>query len=120
MNEGGQAGADTAFTQLREHQRDVFVLPGQVAADAQAPVEGLIDESGGLRLIRHRETGVEIGFEREFPEQREAEGVNRAHGNVAGAVAQLGPARRTDVSAGRSVPATSRRSVPASRPQPSG
>ena len=68
---------------LREHQRHVLVLAGEAAADAQRAVERLVDEPRHLGVVGHRESGVEVGLERKLAQQREAERVNRADGDVA-------------------------------------
>ena len=45
--------------------------------------------------------GIEVGLERKLAQQRQAERVDRADRDVAGPVAQLAPARRRNLAAGR-------------------
>ena len=47
------------------------------------------------------EAGIEIGLERKFAQQRQAEGIDRADRDVAGPVAQLAPPRRRNLAARR-------------------
>ena len=94
-----QARLRAAIAQLREHERHVLVLARHRAAGAQRAVERLVDEPRHLGLVGHREARIEVGLERELAQQRQAEGVDRAHGDVAGAIAQLAPARRGNLAA---------------------
>ena len=66
IQEERQRGADAALAQLRERERDVLVLPGERAADPKRPIERLVDEARHLGLVRHREPGVQVGFERKL------------------------------------------------------
>ena len=71
------------------------------AADAQRAIERFVDQARHLGVVGHREAGIEIGFERELAQQRQAERVDRADGDVADAIAQLAPARRRNLAARR-------------------
>ena len=72
----------------------------QSAAHAQRPIQSFVNQPKHLRLVRHREARVKVGFEWELPEQRETERVDGADGDVAEAVAQLAPSRLVDLARG--------------------
>jgi len=76
---------------LREHECNVLVLPGEPAARPQRPIERLIDQSRHLGFVGNIETGVEIRLQRKFAQQRQAERVDRADGDVVDPVAELAP-----------------------------
>ena len=56
-------------------------------------IERVFDESRDFGLVRQVKTGVEIRFERKLPQERQAERVNRADGDVAQVIAKLDPSR---------------------------
>ena len=87
--------------ELREHQRDVGVGSRLAGQDPQRLIERVFDEARHLRLVRQVEAGIEIGFERELPQQREAERVNRADRDVAQPVAELDPSGSIELGSGR-------------------
>ena len=96
LEQRGEAVARAAIAELREHQRDVGLLSAQRAAGPhRSVIERLLDEPRHLGLVRHVEAGIEIGLERKLAQQRQAERVDRADRDVAEAIAQLEPARRS-------------------------
>ncbi len=99
IEQAGQPLARTAIAKLCEHERDVFVLPGDAPARTQRPIERLVNEPRHLGFVGHLETGVQIGFERKFAQQRQAERVDRADRHVGRPVAQLTPATRRKLAA---------------------
>jgi hypothetical protein len=62
--------------ELREHQRDIGIILR--AKDAHRSIQRVLDEARHLRLVRHFESGIEIGFERKFTKKGQAERVDRA------------------------------------------
>ena len=95
----GQPGARATVAELREHERDVLVLARNAPARAQRPIERLVNEARHLGFVRHLETRIQIGLERKFPKQREAERVDRADLHIGRPVAQLAPAARRKLAA---------------------
>ena len=81
----------------------MFVVPRQAAAGPQRPIERLVDQSRHLGLVGDVEARVEVGFEREFTQQRQAEGVDGADRDVVGPVAQLAPAARCNLASRRGI-----------------
>ena len=68
-----------------------------MAADAQRPVERLVDQTRDLGFIREVEPGIDVGFEWEFADERQAEGVNGRDRDVAEPLAQVAPAGRIEL-----------------------
>ena len=95
--------------ELREHERDVRIGPRLARQDAQRVVERILDEARNLGLVRQVEAGIEIGFERKLPQQRQAERVDRADRDVAEAVAQIEPAGSIELASARRPSPSSRR-----------
>ena len=93
-----EAGARAPLAELREHERHILVVAREAAADAKSAVERLVHQPRHLGLICHREAGIEIGLERELAQQRQAERVDRADGDVGRAVAQVAPSRAAGIS----------------------
>ena len=81
------------LAELRERQRDGAVVAGEGSADAKCAIERLVNQPRQLGVVGNGKRGVEIGLERKFPKQRQAEGVDRTYGNVRRSIAQLAPAR---------------------------
>ncbi len=61
------------------------------SADVERAVECLFHQAGPLRLVRHLEAGIEIRFQRKFMQQGQTECVDRADGDVCGALAHVAP-----------------------------
>jgi hypothetical protein len=64
-----QAHPNPALWDLRKHEGDGFLLPRYAATDSQRVVQSLLDVTRRFGLVGHCKTGLEIGFEREFPKQ---------------------------------------------------
>ena len=62
--------------------------------DPQRLIERLLDEPRHLGLVGHVEPGIDVRLERKLAQQRQAERVDRADGDVAEPIAQLAPSRR--------------------------
>ena len=56
-------------TQLRQHERDVLVLAGEVHQDAQRAIERRRDEPRHLGLVGEIERRIDISLERELAQQ---------------------------------------------------
>src|SRR4030095_15871956 len=54
------------------------VLTRHASACSQRPIERLVNEAGHLGFVCHLETRIQIGFEWELTQQRQAEGVDGA------------------------------------------
>ena len=89
-----QPFAQLALAQLHEHHGDVGVGLREMAADAKRPIERLADEPGNLRLVGQIEARIDVGFERELADERQAERVDRRNRDLAETLAQLPPPRR--------------------------
>jgi hypothetical protein len=85
--------------QLGEDETHGGIAQRQAAALAQRAIERLVHEAQHLGLVGHREAGIEIGLERKLAQQRQAERVDGADGNLAESLAQLAPARLLDLAA---------------------
>ena len=88
-----QALARPRDTELREDERDIRVGSRLARQDPERVIERVFDETRDFGLVRQVKTGVEIRFERKLPQERQAERVNRADGNVTQVIAQLDPSR---------------------------
>ena len=77
---------------LREHQRDIAILARDRDQDPHRSIERRGDEPRHLGLVGKLEGGIDVGLERELAQQREAERVDGADGDVAESIAQLEPA----------------------------
>ena len=88
----GQPFAQLALAQLHEHHGHVGVGLREMTAGAKRPVQRLADEPGNFRLVSQIETGIDVCFERELADERQAEGVNRRNRDLAEALAQPAPA----------------------------
>ena len=99
VEQRGQTAAGASIAELREDERDVLVLAREDAARPQRAIERFVDETGHLCLIRDVEAGIEVRLQRKLAEQRQAEGVDGADGNLVDAVAQLTPASRRNLAA---------------------
>ena len=84
-------------TELREHERDVGIRPGLRGEYPQRSIQRVVDESRHFGLVRHVEPRIEVRFERELAEQRQAERVDRADRDLAEAIAQVEPARLVEL-----------------------
>src|SRR5438132_9886389 len=84
---------------LRLALRPCRILAREDAARPQRAIERFVDETGHLGLIRDVEAGIEVRLQRKLAEQRQAEGVDGADGNLVDAVAQLTPAGRRNLAA---------------------
>ena len=80
-------------TELCKDERDVRIGARLSRQDAERLIERVFDESRDFGLVRQVKTGVEIRFERKLPQERQAERVNRADGDVAQVIAELDPSR---------------------------
>ena len=78
-----------------------LVLAREAPARAQRAIERFVDETRHLGFVGHVEPRIEVGLERKFTQQRQAEGVDGADRDVVGAVAQLAPAAPAKLAAGR-------------------
>ena len=87
-----EASPDSPLAEHRHEQPDVL---GRChpARRAESPVDRRLHEARRCRLVRDVEPGVEIRLQGELAQQREAERVDRADGNVREPVAQRRPAR---------------------------
>ena len=83
--------------QLREDKRDVGIGARLAGQNAQRLIERVLDEARHLGLVRKVETRIEIGLERKLAQQRQAEGIDRADGDVAEPIAQVDPAGAIDL-----------------------
>ncbi len=92
-----ETGAGATIAELGEHERDGLILASDGAADAQRAIEGFVNEPRHFHVVGHGESRIEIGLQREFPEQRQTERVDRADVDVASAIAELAPAGGRDV-----------------------
>ena len=79
--------------ELRQDERDVRLLPGQPGEDPQRLIQRLFDKPRHLRLVGHLEPGIDVRLERKLAQQRQAERIDRADGDLAEPIAQLAPAR---------------------------
>ena len=77
-----QPFARTAIAKLSEHESDVLVLSRDAPARAQRAIERLVHEPRHLGFVGHLETRIQVGLEREFAEQRQAERVDRADRDI--------------------------------------
>ena len=75
--------AQTLFSKLGKQQPHVVVCARKAATDVERPVERFIHQARHLRFVGHLETGIEIRLERELAEERQAERVDGADGDVA-------------------------------------
>ena len=80
-------------SELRQQHGDVGVPARRGAGRRHGPLDRLPDDVRYLGLVGDREVRIEVGFERELPQQRQAEGVDGADADLAEPVAQLPPAR---------------------------
>ena len=103
--------------ELRQHERDVRLVPGQSGENPQRLIQRLLDEPRYLGLVGHLEPGIQVRLERKLAEQRQAERIDRADGDLAEPIAELAPSRLVDVGALRGIPQLARRSARASPPQ---
>ena len=69
MQERGEPRARPPLAELRKHERHVLIVAGTRLADAQRPVERFVDQPRHLRLVQHREAGIQVSFERKFAQQ---------------------------------------------------
>ncbi len=102
-----QPASDAALTELGKRERHIAIVPGDGAAYAKGAIECFVDQARQFGVVGNGESRVEVGLERKFPQQRQAERVDRADGNIGGAIAQLAPPRRRNI-AGRRRRAESR------------
>ena len=86
-----QPTPDSSLTQLGERERHVAIVPGDGSAGAKGTIERFVDQPRQFGVVGNGEGRVEVGLERKFPKQRQTERVDRADGNVGGAIAQLAP-----------------------------
>ena len=89
-----QPFAQLPLAQLHEHHGDVGIGLREVPAGAKRPIERLGDEPGKLRLVGQIEARIDVGFERELADERQAEGVDRRNRDLAETLAQRAPHRR--------------------------
>jgi hypothetical protein len=73
--------------------RDIGVAVCLRHEDPHRAVQRLLDEARDLGLVGHVEAGIEVRFEWELAEQRQAERVDGADRDFREAIAQLDPAR---------------------------
>ncbi len=92
-----QAGSEPPLSELREHERDVVVLLRDAAADSERLGQRLADEPWHLRVGGEVEPGVDVGFEREFAQEGQAERVDGRDGDVAETLLQLPPSCAIDL-----------------------
>ncbi len=114
----GETGAQPPLAQMRDEQRDAFVAARPRPADAQRVVERFLDQARHLGFVGHVEARVEVGLERELAQQREAERVDGADGDVVEAIAKLAPARLVLGGMRGGLARARARCAPASRPPP--
>jgi hypothetical protein len=96
IEQRAQPVAQTPFSQLREHQRDIVVVPGKPPTDAKRLIERFVDEPRHVGLVREVESRIDVGFEGKFAEQREAERIDGGHGDVPQSVLQAAPPLQVD------------------------
>src|SRR6266850_2230492 len=77
IQQRGNPGAEAALAELREHQRHVVVFPRDAAADAERLVQRLGDETRDVGVGGEIEARIDVRFEWELAEEREAERVDR-------------------------------------------
>ena len=92
-----QPAPDATLTQLGKRQRHVAIVPGDGAARPKGAIERFVDQARQLGVVGNGKGRVEVGLERKFPQQRQAERVDRADGNIGGPIAQLAPPRRRNL-----------------------
>ena len=78
-----QSLSQLELAELGEDQRHVGIVERQRAADAQRAVERGLDQPRRFGFVGEVEAGIDAGFERELVEQRQAERIDRADGDVA-------------------------------------
>ena len=93
LEQRGKSRTQPVLAEVGQQQRDVLVVARPRPADAERVVERLLDEPRHLGFVGDVEARVEVGLERKLAQQREAEGVDGADGDVVEPVAQLAPAR---------------------------
>ncbi len=100
IEQPGQARPQLQVTQFGKHHRDGRVLARHGAADAQRAVQRLVGQAQRFGLVGHAESGVEPGLERKLAQQRQAERVDGADGDV-----RTGAPAASAIGAGRCRPA---------------
>ncbi len=84
--------AQPRLAELGEQQRNVGIVERDGPADRERAVERRFDEARRLGFVGEIESGIDAGFEREFVQQRQAEGVDGADADVVERIADLAPA----------------------------
>jgi len=92
-----QPGPQAPLAELREHQRHVLVGSGETSADAQRLVQRFADQAWCLGVVCEAEPGIDVRLERELPQERETERVDRRDGDVAKPLPQLAPPRQIEL-----------------------
>ena len=72
----------------------LLARPAKIRSDRSSDC---FDEPRHLGLVRHLEAGIQIRFERELPQQRQAERVDRADRDVAEPIAHFVPTRLVEL-----------------------
>jgi hypothetical protein len=96
IEQRAQPVAQTPLSQLREHQRDIVVIPRDPPADPKRLIERLVDEPRHLGRVREVESRIDVSLKRKFPEQREAERVDRGDGDVPESILEAAPPCQVD------------------------
>ena len=86
-------GPDAPLTELGEQEGNLLAFTRQRPAGAQRLVQRLLDQPGDFRFVGNVESRVHVRLEGELPQQREAEGVDRADRNLVQPIPQLAPPR---------------------------
>ncbi len=104
IDQAAKALAQLPLAQPREDQRGRGIGERGRTADSQGPIQRFVHEAERLGFIRHPEARIEIGFEREFAEQRQAERIDRADCHILEVIAQGAPDGGLDAALVRGTP----------------
>ncbi len=91
------AAPQSPFPELRKDQRDIIIVAGDGAADAQRPIERFADQPRHLRVVGKVEPRIHVGLERKLANERQAEGIDGRDGDVSEAIVQVAPSGRVEL-----------------------
>ena len=91
IQQRGQGDTGPPRPKLGEQHRYPRIASSQSRPDRQRSFRSLFRETRDLGLVGHPEPGVEVGFERKLPQQRQAEGINRADLNLTDPITKIRP-----------------------------
>ena len=96
VEERRQRLAQPRLAELGEQQRNVGIVGRDGPADGERAVQRRFDKARRFGFVGEIESGIDAGLEREFVQQREAEGVDGADADVVERIADLAPPRRAE------------------------